>query len=1092
MKFSYRIIAVLLVCVVAFPLYFLWKNNDTSSIKKIHLMQSHIWPISVTHHPVIQFHEECKFAEESKTKADIDTFNILSDINDKLKSQIAKHANEKPKLKQLLQNPNSKPTLPPKNHNETLTAIIVPHSHNDPGWINTLDGYFNEQTKPTLNNMIEKLKKYPKMTFIWAESVFLSLWWAELSEKDKRYVKELVKSKQLEIVVGSWVVPDEANPHYFAIIDQMIEGHQWLEGTLGVKPKNTWALDPFGYSSTLPYLYQKAGFENMVVLRVHHEVKDHLERNRSLEFYWRQHWDSKGDTDIQTLMMPYMLYNIKHTCGPHTYTCLEFDFRQIDGENSESRAVPITDLNVEEKARKLIDQYRKKSSLYKHNVVLIPLGDDFRYDRNIEWDQQYKNYMKLFKYINSTPDLNAQARFGTVQDYFDEVEKQMKHIKGGINENKLPTLSGDFFPYTDKDEDFWTGYFTTRPFHKKMGRELEHHLRAADIVSSIANAIAAKVGMPFEDFDENLKLMTTARRNLGLFQHHDAITGTARDFVASSYLQGLADGLAGVQHVIQSSLKQIVGSHPNKVTLLNSRALQYLKPQMDRDAQPLNVEVGGTDLLLFNPTTQERNELVRVYVSTEFVEIKNSKGETIPCQVNPVFKRSDGSLDTGAELIFYATVLPLGVTRYTLYNRRGQIPKENYPANINYFNKPEIKIPPNRRYRVGKRTNHVIHLENNVLLATFSPRLGTLRHVKMKQSNKTFSANTQMLMYSSRGSGAYIFYPEGQADDSEFSHKPLVRVIKGPLVEEIHVIQKYVEHRMIVGKTSGPEQHTLEIENFVDIHNTKDKELIMRLNTNVSHPEKVFYTDLNGFHIMRRKTFSHYPLQANYYPMTSMAYIDNGASRVTLFSNQPVGVASLHKGSLEVMLDRRLSYDDGRGLGEGIYDNVPVFSQFKLLFESRDKPIHKPGVSQVSFPSLQSHSISNNMYHPLLSLTLKQSRAELLKEPFSPLKQAFPCDIMLLNLRQHNSLHQVGPPKSVMILHHQGFDCSFPASGFKCQTTDGRMILHSLFSSIKITSVDEMTLSLMHKKKTLSPSDTISMKPMQLGTYLLTFQSSKP
>lgn len=39
------------------------------------------------------------------------------------------------------------------------------------------------------------------------------------------------------------------------------------------------------------------------------------------------------------------------------------------------------------------------------------------------------------------------------------------------------------------------------------------------------------------------------------------------------------------------------------------------------------------------------------------------------------------------------------------------------------------------------------------------------------------------------------------------------------------------------------------------------------------------------------------------------------------------------KGSLEVILDRQLAQDDWRGLGEGISDNLPAFSQFILLFE---------------------------------------------------------------------------------------------------------------------------------------------------------------
>lgn len=69
-----------------------------------------------------------------------------------------------------------------------LQVIVVPHSHNDPGWLKTLSGYMEDQTRPTLNNMVNKLTKLPGMTFIWAESVFLHLWWQETDDATRQKV----------------------------------------------------------------------------------------------------------------------------------------------------------------------------------------------------------------------------------------------------------------------------------------------------------------------------------------------------------------------------------------------------------------------------------------------------------------------------------------------------------------------------------------------------------------------------------------------------------------------------------------------------------------------------------------------------------------------------------------------------------------------------------------------------------------------------------------------------------------------------------------------------------------------------------------
>ena len=56
-------------------------------------------------------------------------------------------------------------------HLQPLNVIIVPHSHLDPGWLETVDEYYNRKVKFILDHMVRKLHLYPDMTFIWVDKI---------------------------------------------------------------------------------------------------------------------------------------------------------------------------------------------------------------------------------------------------------------------------------------------------------------------------------------------------------------------------------------------------------------------------------------------------------------------------------------------------------------------------------------------------------------------------------------------------------------------------------------------------------------------------------------------------------------------------------------------------------------------------------------------------------------------------------------------------------------------------------------------------------------------------------------------------------
>lgn len=149
-----------------------------------------------------------------------------------------------------------------------IKVFLILHSHNDVGWIETVDSYYDNYSKKILETMMEMLQNNPALKFSWAEIYYLSRYLEEFPDK-KAVIQRFIKEERLEIVGGGWVQSDEALPDFELVIRQMEKGFSYLRSELNItKIKTGWQLDPFGHSSLTAALWEKMGFESLVISRI--------------------------------------------------------------------------------------------------------------------------------------------------------------------------------------------------------------------------------------------------------------------------------------------------------------------------------------------------------------------------------------------------------------------------------------------------------------------------------------------------------------------------------------------------------------------------------------------------------------------------------------------------------------------------------------------------------------------------------------------------------------------------------------------------------------------------------------------------------
>ncbi|KAL2333816.1 hypothetical protein Fmac_015029 [Flemingia macrophylla] len=789
-----------------------------------------------------------------------------------------------------------------------LNVHLVAHSHDDVGWLKTVDQYYvgsnnsiqGACVENVLDSVVVSLQKDPNRKFVFAEMAFFHRWWVEQSPETQEQMRELVDAGQLEFVNGGWCMHDEAATHYIDMIDQTTLGHRFIKEQFNKVPRVGWQIDPFGHSAVQAYLLgAELGFDSVHFARIDYQDRAKRKADKSLEVIWRGSKTFGSSAQIFANAFPV------HYSAPNG-----FNF-EVNNDFDPLQDDPLLfDYNVEQRVKDFIDAATTQANVTRTNHIMWTMGDDFQYQYAESW---FKQMDKLIHYVNKDGRVNA--LYSTPSIY--------TKAKNAANQT-WPLKIDDYFPYADRPNAYWTGYFTSRPAFKRYVRMLSGYYLAARQLEFVT----AKKSTKYHTFDLG--------DALGIAQHHDAVSGTAKQHTTNDYAKRLAIGASKAEAVVSSSLACLTSKQStdqcsapassfSQCQLLN---ISYCPPTEENIPEAKSLVV-----VVYNPLGWNRTDIIKIPVNDVNLVVKDSSGNNLEVQYVDVddatinlrkfyVKAYLGLSPKQAPkywLLFQVSMPPLGWSTYFISKatRQGTRRKGlSYPSS---------------------QKDATINIGPGNLKMSFSSTSGQLKRMYNSKIGVDIPIQQSYLWYESsegdsdpQASGAYIFRPNGSPPNIVSRSVP-IKVIRGPLVDEVH--QKFSSWIHQVTRLYKDKDHA-ELEFTIGPIPTDDgvgKEVITRMTANMA-TNKEFYTDSNGRDFLKRVRDyrEDWPLQVtqpvagNYYPLNLGIYTKDKKSEFSVIVDRATGGASIKDGEVELMLHRRILHDDGRGVGEALDEQVCV------------------------------------------------------------------------------------------------------------------------------------------------------------------------
>lgn len=196
------------------------------------------------------------------------------------------------------------PALEQTARSSSMRVIGVGHAHIDTAWLWPLRETVRKCAR-TFASAVRLMDDDPTYRFVCSQAVqyhWIEQQYPELFAR----IRGKVAAGQFVPVGGMWVEADMNLPGGESLVRQFVHGQRYFESRFGVRCREVWIPDVFGYPASMPQVYAAAGCERFVTQKLSWNKQNRFPHNT----FW---WEGLDGTRVLTHFPPVDTYNAEVT-----------------------------------------------------------------------------------------------------------------------------------------------------------------------------------------------------------------------------------------------------------------------------------------------------------------------------------------------------------------------------------------------------------------------------------------------------------------------------------------------------------------------------------------------------------------------------------------------------------------------------------------------------------------------------------------------------------------------------------------------------------------------------------------------------------